>query len=70
MNNFDSVNPHMKKRKMIGIWDDLDEFKTGDYYACFYCARKRNLSLCGTPTGKVSCQFCGAEQPEKEIIKT
>lgn len=52
----------MRKQKSIGIYDSKADSKI--YHSCLDCAKKNNLSLCGTIVrsegGRIHCQFCGA----------
>lgn len=48
-----------KKYRLIGVWDGL--LQGGVVNACFPCARRNNLLLCGTPSEKSYCEYCKAE---------
>lgn len=48
-----------KLKRMIGVFDGLRQ--GGTVNACFPCANKYKLDLCGTPSEKSYCEYCNAE---------
>jgi len=56
-----------KKYRIIGVWDGLPQ--GGVVNACFPCANKEKLSLCGTPRETPPCEYCQAENIENKPKK-